>query len=177
MMQRQEPATGNDDVESADAKRVDEATMLIRAGDVGGAARVLLDVASRAPEPAEYRYQYERDGVLHVKFWDVEEFTYFVLLHKDQLKQSVVWSPSAYPRAMYYLGFLSVKKGDNAEAIRWLDAGQRLEPGQPTFKLEKAKALGGMKQHERALALYDEVARAAPQVRAALRAVAMRGKG
>ncbi|WP_224369163.1 hypothetical protein [Hyalangium versicolor] len=164
---------GAADIESADAELVDQAIRRLLEGDVQGAARQLLDVVSRTPTP--YVYRFERDGTLHIKFWDEEEFTLFSTQtgHPTQ----IVWLKSAYPRAYYYLGFIQVKLGNNADAIRWLDAGMALEPDQPLFQLEKAKALSGMRQHELALALYEQVAQKGPELRVRIRAAALRGKG
>jgi tetratricopeptide (TPR) repeat protein len=89
----------------------------------------------------------------------------------------VTWLPNAYPRAHYYLGYLAVKRGRNLDAVRWLDAGQALEPRSAHFRLEKAQALGGLQRRKEALALFDEVLAMGDEVPAPLRAVAMRGRG
>jgi tetratricopeptide (TPR) repeat protein len=167
-----------DDAESRDARIVSAAMEALAGGDLDRAERMLLGVARRAPE--RYVYRYESGGNLYIKFWDVEEFVYYTTRHGDEHEAPggrVVWLASAYPRAMYYLGFIRVKRGDFAGAIEWLDRGLRLEPGQPFFRLEKGKALSGLRQYERGLAMYDEVVRMGDEVRANVRAVALRGKG
>lgn len=167
-----------EEVELADAELVDQALGQLVQGSVDGPQRMLLDVVSRTPEP--YVQSFERNGTLHIKFWDMEDFTHYILLHKEQIerdRQEVVWLKNAYPRAHYFLGFIQVKLGNNAEAIRWLDAGRKLQPDQPLFLVEKAKALSGLRRFEESLALYAEVANLGPELLRSIRATAVRGMG
>jgi tetratricopeptide (TPR) repeat protein len=162
--------------EEEDARKVDAAIESIRTGDFGEARQSLEDVISRTP--AEYAYQYEEGDSLIIKFWDVTEFVHHVTRTKGTgQERKIVWKPSAYPRAHYYLGFLEVKEEHFDRALEVLEAGERLEPN-PHFLAEKAQALvRGPKNYEKALALYDRVLKQGEAVPGDLRAMAMRGMG
>ncbi|WNG38389.1 tetratricopeptide repeat protein [Archangium violaceum] len=167
--------------EAQDAEQVDAALRLLVSKDLAGAERLLTDVVSRAPrDPRDYVHSYEQDGSLHIKFWSVEEFAYYATRNQEefqQRKQQIVWMKNAYPRAFFYLGFVREAQGDHEGAIRWLDEGMKLEPGHPSFRLELARAWSGLKQYERALALYTEVEEMGEEISADTRAIALRGKG
>src|SRR3954451_9824374 len=125
----------SDDTEQTDAEAVDRAMGLIQSGDLPGAEGLLRAVVARTP--AQYENQFERDGKLYIKFWAAEDFIHYVTRMKAEgSERDVTWVLNAYPRAHYYMGFLRVKQGKPAEAIVYLDAGLRLEPRQPIFRLE-----------------------------------------
>ena len=163
-------------MEAADAQKVNEAIDALMKGDLRTAEHLLLEVIARTPP--NYTNAYEQDGTLFVKFWDQEEFVYFILRQKEQGEEkSVTWNGNAYPRAHYYMGFLEVERGRAKEALRWLDAGQLLEPQQPQFRLEKGKVLSSLGDMQAALALYSEVLAMGEEVSPASRAAALRGQG
>jgi tetratricopeptide (TPR) repeat protein len=165
-----------DRVEAEDAERVNRAIGALKAGDTETAASLLLNVAQRSPK--EYIYQYEKDGSCFIKFWDNHEFMHYVFWQKKQgAARAISWIPSAYPRAHYYLGFLSVKSKQYDRAVVFLDQGIALEPTNAKFRFEKAQALVGMKRHQEALALYDSVNAIGPHVSPHDIAVALRGRG
>jgi tetratricopeptide (TPR) repeat protein len=147
-----------------------------QASDFATAERVLRDVVTRAP--ATYQREFVGDdGSLHIKFWGQDEFIYYVTRHRSQPnKQNIVWSPSAYPRALYYLGYLCVHQRRADEALRWLDAGMRLEP-HPLIRFEKANVLLRLRRFDEAAALFQSVLADGDEVIPAVRAMAMRGTG
>lgn len=166
----------NDDQEATDAEKVNQALAAIQGGQDDVALQLLQEVIANTPE--RYEQEFEEDGTLHRKFWDQEDFVHYVMRQKARgVERGVVWIGNAYPRAFYYLGFLKVKAGKFAEAIEFLDKGQNLEPDQPNFRLEKAQALSHLNQYEAALRLFDEVMAMGDEVRASVRAVALRGQG
>jgi tetratricopeptide (TPR) repeat protein len=162
--------------EDADARKVDEAIDAIRAGQDETARRLLAEVVANTPTP--YVYQYEEGDRLAVKFWDMTEFVYFVTrMRQAGTERGVVWQPSAYPRAHYYLAFLEVRAGNYEGALDLLDAGEKLEPN-AHFALERAQALlRGRRDRPGALACYQGVLDRGDEVPGPARAVALRGKG
>lgn len=171
------PATTADrDRETQDAGLVDMAIELILGGGAEAAEAILRDVVQRAPRP------YLRDtegpeGELVVRFWDQTEFIYFVTHRGHRLGRNIVWRPSAYPRAFYYLGFLRVKQERPAEAIAFLDAGLELEPESALLRLEKAKAIGLTGDRMGQLRLAQEIVDMGDEVPGNQRALAMRSAG
>jgi tetratricopeptide (TPR) repeat protein len=165
-----------DDVESTDARLVDEAILALGKGDLATAERLIQDVVSRTP--ADYRNEREEKGTLTVRFWDRDDFLRFGLRHAARKDgRALAWAPNAYPRAHYYLGFLRFEQGDYPSALAALDAGLRLEKN-PNFALEKARVLSAMGEPESALALLEDLI---PQLDESsspkLRALALRAKG
>jgi tetratricopeptide (TPR) repeat protein len=165
-----------DSVESQDSDLVDQAVQFIADGDPDRADRMLADVTGRAPK--DYVYQYDGDEQLFVKFWDINEFTHFLLWNKKIGREgNVTWLKSAYPRALFFRGFLRVAAGRNAEAFPFLDEGRRMEPTNPRFALEKAQALARMGNLPAAMELYSSVNEIGPYVSAHNLALAIRGQG
>lgn len=162
--------------EARDAELVDQAIEHIEQKDIEGALRLLLDVVSRTPQ--NYVHQFEADGVLHVKLWNMRAFLGYVGWLKAKGEAGdVVWVVNAYPRAFYYLGYLHVELGDFATAIEFLDRGLRLEPGSPRLSIEKAQALGRLGWHRKALEVLEQVLSHDGYVGPNEKAVALRGKG
>jgi tetratricopeptide (TPR) repeat protein len=137
-------------------------------------AQQLIDaVLSHFPD--DYRYSYENEkNEKCIKFWDHEEFFYYVSRHKDQ---SVVWNLNAYGKAYYYRGFLCIEQGNYFDALQWLDKGLAIEPDQTLFRLEKAKVFSALKQPEAATEEYQAILSRAEEVVPTSRAAAMRGLG
>jgi tetratricopeptide (TPR) repeat protein len=164
------------DVETTDAEKVDHALELFQAGDLGGAQRLLAEVVANAPD--EYAYQRPADTGVAIYFWDMHEFIHYATWTRDHgAPQEIRWHPSAYPRALYYLGFLALHCGRSEEALGFLRAGERLEPTNPRFVLERAQALIRLRRYREALALYDRVTEIGPHVSATHLAAAKRGRG
>jgi len=163
-------------VEKRDADRVNSAVRALQAGELRAMESLLLDVVPNAP--SEYVYQFEQDGTRFIKFWDKEEYLHYIVWQKDQgVARPVNWIASAYPRAWYYLGFLKVKVKAYSEAVAALDRGHALESTNPKFNFEKAQALVGLKRHQEALALYEQIDTIGPHVGPHELAVALRGRG
>jgi tetratricopeptide (TPR) repeat protein len=160
--------------EERDAELVNQAGELLRQNKLEGAMKLLLDVASRTPNP--YVREFQADGKRFIRFWDMEEFMHYVTAEKENIKGEIIWLQSAYPKALYYIGFCCVKANDPSNAIKFLDAGFKIEQ-HPMFLIEKGKALSMMQKHEEALACYEAAFNHPGVVKATLRAVALRGKG
>jgi len=165
------------ETEAVDAKKVQAAIEHLRNGDVEGARCLLEEVIANAPD--EYVYQYEEEGKLYIKFWDQSEFMHYVEWQSKQGKaeRPVIWTESAYPHAYYLLGYINVDQKSYRRALELLEAGQRLEPGNPKFLIEKAVAYSALGEHEQALSLYTQIPDAGPRVTSAQKARALRGKG
>jgi tetratricopeptide (TPR) repeat protein len=167
----------NPDHEAFDAERVDTAFKALGAGNLDLAESVLLSVIGNTPP--DYSSVQEDHNGLTIKFWDQAAFLHYVNWHKSQgtANKSIRWLYNAYPRAYFYLGFLHVKQGKFDQAIEFLDKGERLEPTNPLFTLEKAFALVHSGRCREALVLYERVAEIGPFVRARDVATAWRGRG
>src|SRR5262245_26234291 len=129
--------------EADDADKVNDAIRRIKQGDLNGAEALLRQVIARTP--AAYETRTETPDAIAIRFWTMDDFVYYVTKNQDKLTKNVTWLLNAYPRAYYYLGFIQVARGEPAAALDFLDAGMRLEPEQPMFRVEKAKALGMLK--------------------------------
>jgi len=75
------------------------------------------------------------------------------------------------------MGYICVERQQPHDALRWLDAGIKLEPTQPRLQLEKAKVLSGLGQFAEALRMYEHVLDDPTQLAPSLRALALRGRG
>ena len=161
------------ELEEADAKRVDEALPLIKQNSYAEAIQILSSVVQNAPKV--YRHTTEVNDALYMRFWDQSEFINFV--QKDPPSRQTYWVISAYPRAYYYLGFISVAEGRFQEAIRFLDSGAFMEPTNPKFKTEKAHALSKSGRFSEALTELDGVAGPGPHVSEEMFAMVLRSRG
>ena len=161
--------------EVLDAEIVDKAIELLVNGHQLEARKILEEVVKNTPK--DYRHQYEKDGQLFIKFWDLTEFMRYVEIYKDELEVSINWVLNAYPRAFYLLGCLSVQQKNYDEAIKYLEAANRLEPNNPTILLETAVAYSAIGDHETALSLYERVPELGPLVTEGDKATALRGQG
>jgi tetratricopeptide (TPR) repeat protein len=166
------------EIEIEDAKAVDRAIEALRHLDLHQAERLLQVVLARTP--AHYVNELEQDGTRYIKFWDLEEYVaYAAVLGLGDISNSsqVVWLPNAYPRAHFQMAFVCVERQQWEDALRWLDAGTILEPGQPRFSLEKAVVLNKLGRHTEALSMYDRVLEDRTVLPPSMRAVALRGRG
>ena len=161
------------ELEKADAKRVDEATALIKKNSYAEARRVLLSVVQNAPKV--YRHTTEVNNALYMRFWDQSEFVNFV--QKAPPSKQTYWVMSAYPRAYFYLGFISVAEGQLHEAISYLDSGAALEPTNPNFKTEKAHALSKSGRFAEAFAALEDITSPGPYVSEEMFAMVLRSRG
>lgn len=142
--------------EARDAQLVDLAAKAIYVDNFAKAESLLLKVIQNTP--ATYLYQYEENGEVVIKFWNSQELNQYSNWQKKQgINQSIIWRKSAYPRAFYFLGFLKIKTKEYEPAIAYLDQGLKLEPTNPKFNLEKAKALVGLQFYEAAISIYDNI--------------------
>jgi tetratricopeptide (TPR) repeat protein len=110
-----------------------------------------------------------------MRFWDQSEFLNFV--QKAPPSRQTYWIKSAYPRAYYYLGFLSVAEGRFQDAIGYLELGATLEPTNPKFFTEKAHALSKSGRFSEAFAALDGIAGPGPHVSEAMFAMVLRSRG
>ena len=166
---------GEKSTETLDAEKVDKAIELLLNGDQLEASNLLEEVIKNTPQ--DYRHKYEEDGNLFIKFWDLTEFTRYVDIYKDEQDGSISWLLNAYPRAYYILGCLSVQQKNYHEAIKYLEAADRLEPNNPSILLEKAVAYLTIGDPAKALSLNERVLEVGPLVTEEDRAMALRGKG
>ncbi|MCB0166443.1 MAG: hypothetical protein KDI79_19595 [Anaerolineae bacterium] len=165
-----------DHLEPQDIKKVEQALQMLEAGDPQKAEALLNRVIQNTPN--NYIYQWEENDTLFIKFWDQAEFVHYATWQKQQdITKTVYWIKSAYPRAYYYLGFLSVKTQQYERALTFLNRGHDLEPTNPKFNLEKAHVHLRLGQLENALDLYHKIDTIGPHVSARDVAVAMRGRG
>lgn len=75
------------------------------------------------------------------------------------------------------LGYLEYEAGRYDDAIRYLEAGRRLEPTNPRLVIEQAQALVKAGRYAEAIDLYEQVQTSGPHVREEHVARALRGKG
>jgi len=163
--------------ESADAQTVNTAVELIVAGDFDQAEQLLVGVLANTPR--EYTHTEENAEGVSIQFWDQERFLHYVTWQRTQglADRNITWAGNAYPRAHYYMGFISVKRKQFERAIAFLDKGQTLEPTNPMFVFEKAQALFHSGRKREALALYEQVTQLSPHVSGHDLARARRGRG
>lgn len=165
------PANGEQ--ESADAEKVDEAIQVLRRGDLERAAALLTEVIRNTP--FDYAFTDEHEDNVFLRFWDQEQFVYYVMTQNPQ--KNVHWTRNAYGRAFYYMGFLLVEAKQYEEALKPLAHGLLLEPEQPLFRLETGKALAMLRRNDSSLREYEAVLSRGDAVAPTPRAAALRGKG
>lgn len=165
------------DREAADAQTVNSAIEVLIRGDLDRAERLLLAVIANTPD--DYSNVVTTGDGVSIKFWDQAAFLHYITWKKDQgqLNTNINWVENAYPRAHYYLGYICVKRKQYDRAIEFLDKGQKLEPTNPTFIIEKAQALVHSGRKGESLALYGDVSEVGPYVSARHLAIARRGQG
>lgn len=165
------------DLELSDAEKVDTAIEALKSGRLDEAERILLRVVANTP--AHYANSCTDDQWVGVKFWDQTEFLHYIAWQRDHGHgdQSVRWLSNAYPRAYYYLGFLSVKRKQIGKAMEYLEKGHTLEPTNPHFILEKAKALVQAGCKHEAIGLYDQLSETSAHIHQRHLAMAKRGRG
>jgi len=168
----------HDEAEQMDAENVDQAKEAIGIGEAAAARRILEEVVAKAPEI--YHYSYRKGEVLHIKFWDREEyFSYIGAVKSGRIRSrhAIAWVKSAYPRAHYYLAFLATEAGNFPQALTHLEAGLRLEPDQPYLLCEMAVVLHGLNEHEKAKKAFVRALTERAYSPPALRAKIYRGLG
>jgi tetratricopeptide (TPR) repeat protein len=164
----------SNEVEHADAEKVDEALNHLKNGNCAEAESILLDVCTRCPD--DYQFEYTEEGSRHIKCWDMLEFIAYSASLPACGEKVIAWVLSAYPRACYYLAYVLIEKGDFPGAIPWLLKGQSMEPGNPKFLRELGVAYAHMKKHQQSLACYQQAANL-PGISRHERALALRGMG
>jgi len=143
------------EIEKNDAKKVEKALKLLSEKDIPAAQALLTDVCSRCPD--NYEYEYTMDGSQYIKFWSLMEFTEYVAKRgEDTTQQSLLWIPSVYPRACFYLAYILVDKRDLDGSLRWLKRGMTMEPGNPNFLLEMGVVYAHMKESLRSFECYKK---------------------
>lgn len=164
----------DNDLESKDKERIEEAVTAIAASDYLTAKKLLISIINNAPEDYSYTTEAE-DGSLTIRFWNQAEFLHYVTWQKPS--QSIYWKVGVYPRAFFYLGFIAVAEGNFEKAIHYLDRGAELEPTNPKFRLEKAQALIRNRDYSAALKLLNQNTTVGPHIDGKDVAAALRGKG
>ena len=163
------------EIEKADAMKVDQALNHLNERDIPAAEALLRDVCSRCPE--NYQYDYISDKTRYIKFWAVMEFTEYVSnMSEEDKQQLLLWLPSAYPRACFYLAYILVDKRDLDGAMQWLKKGQSMEPGNPNILLEMGVVFAHMKRPQGSFNCYQE-AFDLPNLPNPKRAAVLRGMG
>lgn len=164
------------DMESGDAKKVDQAMESLFSGDIDKAEQLLLSVIANTPD--NYLNETENDEGMVIKFWDQMSFVHFVMWNESHgISKGVTWVGNAYPRAYFYLGFIAVKKEQFDKAFEYLDKGQQLEPSNPKFKFEKGPALLRTGKKEEALAVFENIGEPGPYCSDRDLATGLRGRG
>lgn len=131
-----------------------------------------------ARTPADYCHSFEENGVLHIKFWDAEEFANFCEVIRP--KQNVVWLQNAYARCAYFLTFIHLEQGNLKEALTAAQKGLELEPDNPELLNEVGMiyATPGKEQDlQNAMASYHRAFKAREYNTGAQYAHALRGMG
>jgi tetratricopeptide (TPR) repeat protein len=164
-------------VEARDAQVLGEALTAFDNGNIPLAERLLLSVI--ADTPNNYANATENDdGSLSIRFWDEFAFVHYVTWQRERgINRAVHWIPNVYPRAYYYLGFLRVQAEKYEEALKALDRGQRLEPTNPRFLLEKSQALLRAGRQGEAFDICLSITECGPFVSAVDVATACRSRG
>ena len=169
-------AQNRSDVEQENALKVNEALKAIGENDFPSARRLLQEVVANAP--GEYVYSYEEGGRLFIKFWAEDEFLQYVTgLDDRQKKKHIIWIPSAYPRAFFYLAYIDMEEGMPESAIAHLQSSLKLEPDQPICYCEMALAYSKLGNHGKALSLFEQALQARPYITSKVKARVLRGKG
>jgi len=166
------PLTEN---EKKDAEKLLEAHKRFNARDLAGTARLAAEVAKATPKG----YSYEtRDGEhLWVRCWDLEEFIEYTKAMKlPKGVKKVLWGGCAYSHAHFLLGYIAMEQGRYADAIKHYDDCIRLDPDRVIAYTEKAGALAGLKQPEKAIRAFEK-ALAIKRITQKQKALALRGLG
>lgn len=165
----------SNDLEIRDAEAVDRAVEVLQRLDLEEVERLLRPVIANTPQ--HYVNEFDKDGKRYVKSWDRAEFTAYSMRQIPSEAAQSIWLRNAYPRAHFYMAYVSLERRQPQEAIRWLDAGMKLEPAQPRFRLEKAQALSMLGSHTEALSMYDALLEDVTVLAPLTRATALRGRG
>jgi tetratricopeptide (TPR) repeat protein len=88
----------------------------------------------------------------------------------------VEWLKSAYPRALFYLGFIQLERGDPGGALELLAQGERLEAN-PCFVMERAQALCALKRFSEAHDAYESLLARPEEIDGLTAARVLRGLG
>lgn len=163
-------------LEEVDADLVDKAIKALGANNVDEAQAILLTVVQNTPK--KFVLINETKDSLEIKFWDKKRFIHYTEWQwQHGMKKDVYWAGNAYPRALYYLGFICVKKKQYEKSITYLEQGKLLEPTNPLFNFELSHAHIQSGRAKKALQLYDEISEVGPFVDPLDMAMALRGRG
>lgn len=160
------------EIERRDAEQVDDAIEAISQGDHETARQLLMEVIRRTPE--SYSFETDEGGEVFMRFWSAQEFMNYVSFVSDR---AINWISSAYPRAFYYMGFMSVAEGALNDAMRYLLAGQKLEPSNPKFSNEIAQVLIRAKYYPEALEELEKIKEIGPYIAPHDYAASLRARG
>lgn len=159
-----------------DAEKVNQAVDALMQEDVPRARQLLEEVVTNRPDQCDH--ELVRNDTLCIKFWDQHSFVDYVLWMKQTgNERSLNWIPNAYPRALYYLGYLLVHLKQYEAALGYLDRGMAMEPSNPRFHCEKAQALMSLGRHEEALGVLALVIAPGPYVSERHMGAVLRARG
>lgn len=165
------------DIEKEDAKKVDEAISGLNSGlNPQGSLSLLFEVINNFK--GEYIHIFQDGQNLYGKFWDIHEHLNFSYNFKEASKyDQIIWLPSAYPRAYYWIGFVASKTNQHDKAIIMFNSGQELEPTNPMFLIGLANSYNKLGDHQSSLELYSQVNEIDEFTSPKIKAVALRGEG
>ena len=163
--------------ERVDAGKVDSAIRFMNQSQISNSLPLLFDVI-QSSRSEEYVYQYEEDDNLYIKFWDKNEYTHFVTFIGNETKyKKVIWLPSAYPRAYYWLHLIASQSNQYEKALILLNSGYELEQTNSLFMIGYANVYNKMNNHNQSLESYKKIGDVNPFISPKIKAVALRGEG
>ena len=87
------------------------------------------------------------------------------------------WTPNAYPRAHYYLGYILIHKKQFEAALPYLSAGNLLEPTNPAIIFELANAHIALGNSAQSIDFFNKINKESEYVSGKDIARSLRGKG
>ncbi|WP_420147652.1 tetratricopeptide repeat protein [Spirosoma sp.] len=170
------------DTEREDAQTVAQIDQVIhtKVADWEQHYATLVDMFGRIP--TDYKNQFEQDGIQYIKFWEQDEYDWYMELIKPD--KPIEPLANAYPRCCYLLAIILIEQGKANEAYRILSKGLELEPDQP-WLLSEMGMLGGQaaqtehnsKVWKTAFSWYAHAFESRPYNTPAQKARALRGMG
>lgn len=162
-----------------DLKKLEKALGAMDRKDFSTARALLMEVAANAPKnPKDYVYEEKRGNSRSIKFWNLPEFmAYTAYSGIRKGAETTAWVASVYPRALFYLGFIDLERGDYKSAEKALAACLALEPDHPSALCELAMVHKKLGDEKTALKLYEKARTARPYATSEQVATALRGIG
>ena len=162
-------------LENVDRVRLGVAQQLLQEGDARTAREILEDVI--ANQPQSYPWEWEQDGTLLIRAWDLEEFMVESASREATHRGPVAWVPNVYGQAHYFLAFAHVQLREVEQAERVLLRALRDHGEHPRLHIEMAVVHAHRGEHGEAAERYCRALRMTEHSTDALRALALRGLG